>query len=84
MEVMQSRVDTGSQEFNENRENYKRLVADLREKLNWARNDRDKKAVDKWPKFVLISRFGQVHQVDGQWAVDVGQQIVNSVLDSLY
>ncbi|MCF7973539.1 MAG: 3-dehydroquinate synthase [Phycisphaerae bacterium] len=45
---------------------------------------RDKKAVDKWPKFVLISRFGQVHQVNGQWAVDVKQEMVNKVLDSLY
>ncbi len=45
---------------------------------------RDKKAVDKWPKFVLISQLGQVHQVNGQWAVDVEQECVNNVLDSLY
>jgi 3-dehydroquinate synthase len=45
---------------------------------------RDKKAVDKWPKFVLISQLGQVHQVKGQWAVDVQQECVNKVLDSLY
>ncbi len=32
---------------------------------------RDKKAVDKWPKFVLISRFGHIHQDADQWAVDV-------------
>lgn len=45
---------------------------------------RDKKAVDKWPKFVLISQFGQVYQQDGQWAVNVEQALVNKVLDSLY
>lgn len=45
---------------------------------------RDKKAVDKWPKFVLISQFGRVHQENGQWAVDVEQTCVNKVLDSLY
>jgi len=45
---------------------------------------RDKKAIDKWPKFVLISQFGQVHQENGQWAVDVEQECVNKVLDSLY
>lgn len=45
---------------------------------------RDKKAIDKWPKFVLISQLGQVHQEDGQWAVDVKQELVNNLLDSLY
>ncbi|MCP4452457.1 MAG: 3-dehydroquinate synthase [Planctomycetes bacterium] len=45
---------------------------------------RDKKAIDKWPKFVLISQFGQVHQANGQWAVDVEQECVNMVLNSLY
>jgi 3-dehydroquinate synthase len=45
---------------------------------------RDKKAVDKWPKFVLISQLGQVHQKDGQWAVDVEQAVVKQVIDSLY
>ncbi len=45
---------------------------------------RDKKAVDKWPKFVLINQLGQVHQKDGQWAVDVEQVTVKQVIDSLY
>jgi 3-dehydroquinate synthase len=45
---------------------------------------RDKKAIDKWPKFVLISQLGQVHQEHGQWAVDVEPERVNKVLDSLY
>jgi len=44
---------------------------------------RDKKAVNKWPKFVLISRIGQVHCRDGQWAVDVERSIVEKVLHKL-
>jgi 3-dehydroquinate synthetase len=43
----------------------------------------DKKAVDKWPKFVLVSRFGCVHQQDGQYAVDVSREIVEKVLKKL-
>ena len=45
---------------------------------------RDKKAVDKWPKFVLVSQLGRVYQVDGQWAVDVQQALVEKVLKRLY
>jgi len=44
---------------------------------------RDKKAVNKWPKFVLISRIGQVYARDGQWAVDVEQRVVESALTKL-
>ena len=43
----------------------------------------DKKAVDKWPQFVLIGRLGQVHCPDGQYAVDVGREIVEKVLREL-
>jgi len=43
----------------------------------------DKKAVDKWPKFVLIGRLGQVHCPDGQYAVDVERPIVEKVLKKL-
>jgi len=43
----------------------------------------DKKAVDKWPRFVLIERLGQVHCPDGQYAVDVSRQIVEKVLKKL-
>ena len=45
---------------------------------------RDKKAVDRWPKFVLTNRFGQVHKVRGQWAVDVTQSLIEEVLKRLY
>lgn len=43
----------------------------------------DKKAVDQWPKFVLIDRLGQVHHPDGQYAVDVDRAIVEKVLKSM-
>jgi 3-dehydroquinate synthetase len=45
---------------------------------------RDKKAVDKWPKFVLVNELGRVYQVDDQWAVDVPPALVEKVLQRLY
>jgi 3-dehydroquinate synthase len=44
---------------------------------------RDKKAVNKWPKFVLIEKIGQVHTQNGQYAVEVAPEIVNKVLGKL-
>lgn len=44
---------------------------------------RDKKAVNKWPKFVLIGKIGKVHCQNGQWAVDVSQQLVEKILGKL-
>ncbi|HLB74421.1 MAG TPA: 3-dehydroquinate synthase [Sedimentisphaerales bacterium] len=41
---------------------------------------RDKKALNRWPRFVLISQIGQVYCRDGQWAVEVGLPIVEKVL----
>jgi len=43
----------------------------------------DKKAIDKWPRFVLVSRIGQVHRRNGQWAVEVGRDVVERVLKKL-
>jgi 3-dehydroquinate synthase len=43
----------------------------------------DKKAIGKWPRFVLISDIGQVHSQDGQWAVKVEQNLVEKVLHEL-
>lgn len=43
----------------------------------------DKKAVDKWPKFVLMARLGQVHCLDGQYAVEVGRDVIERVLRQL-
>ncbi|MHC4742770.1 MAG: 3-dehydroquinate synthase [Planctomycetota bacterium] len=44
---------------------------------------RDKKSVNKWPKFVLISRIGQIYCQNEQWAVDVDRSIVEKVLRKL-
>lgn len=43
----------------------------------------DKKAVDKWPRFVLISEIGQAYCQDGQWAVEVERGVVEKVLREL-
>jgi 3-dehydroquinate synthase len=44
---------------------------------------RDKKAVNKWPNFVLIDKIGQVHTQNGQYAVEVAPEIVNKILRKL-
>jgi 3-dehydroquinate synthase len=44
---------------------------------------RDKKAVNKWPRFILIKEIGKVYCRDGQWAVEVEQDVVEKVLDIL-
>jgi 3-dehydroquinate synthase len=44
---------------------------------------RDKKAINKWPRFVLIDRIGNVHRQEGQWAIEVGQDVVEQALDKL-
>ncbi len=44
---------------------------------------RDKKAINKWPRFILIDKIGQVHCEDGQWAVEVEKELVEKVLDKL-
>jgi 3-dehydroquinate synthase len=43
----------------------------------------DKKAVDQWPRFVLLDRLGQVHCENGQYAVQVGHEVVAKVLTKL-
>ena len=45
---------------------------------------RDKKAVNKWPKFVLINKIGHVYCRNGQWAVEVQRDLVEKVLAQLY
>lgn len=44
---------------------------------------RDKKAVNKWPRFVLISKIGEVHGQNGQYAVEVAPELVEKVLDKM-
>jgi 3-dehydroquinate synthase len=43
----------------------------------------DKKAINKWPRFVLIDRIGVVHRTEGQWAVEVKQDVVENILGKL-
>jgi len=43
----------------------------------------DKKAVDKWPRFVLLSEIGRVHCQNGQWAFEVERELVEKILDKL-
>jgi 3-dehydroquinate synthase len=45
---------------------------------------RDKKAVGKWPRFVLLKDVGKVYCKDGQWAVDVPQEVIELILQKLY
>lgn len=43
----------------------------------------DKKAVGKWPRFVLLERLGQVYCKDGQWAVEVESEVVKQVIEKI-
>lgn len=40
----------------------------------------DKKAVDQWPRFVLLDGLGQVRCEAGQYAVEVGRDVVEKAL----
>ena len=44
----------------------------------------DKKAVGKWPRFILLESLGTTLCKDGQWAHDVPQEIVEQCLDAMY
>jgi 3-dehydroquinate synthase len=43
----------------------------------------DKKAVNKWPRFVLISSIGQVYCQNEQYAVEVAPELVKKILNKL-
>jgi 3-dehydroquinate synthase len=43
----------------------------------------DKKAVDQWPRFVLLDRLGRVQCEDGQYAVPVARALIEKVLKKL-
>jgi 3-dehydroquinate synthase len=43
----------------------------------------DKKTINKWPKFVLIDKIGRVRRTEGQWAVEVKQDVIEKVLGKL-
>jgi 3-dehydroquinate synthase len=43
----------------------------------------DKKAVQQWPRFVLIDKIGHVHQKNGQYALEVEREIVEKIIKKL-
>ncbi len=43
----------------------------------------DKKAVNKWPRFVLVGNIGQVHSQNGQYAVEIAPELVEKILHKL-
>jgi len=45
---------------------------------------RDKKSVNKWPRFVLLEDLGKALCRDGQWAHNVERELVEETLDALY
>jgi len=60
-----------------------KLPVDLAEKDLIDLIKHDKKAIKKWPRFVLISDIGQVYCKDGQYAVDVAAELVEKILKML-
>jgi 3-dehydroquinate synthase len=56
---------------------------------NLAENDliellqHDKKAVNKWPRFVLVSDIGRVYTENEQYAVEVARELVEKILHKL-
>ena len=43
----------------------------------------DKKAVNKWPRFVLVSDIGRTFTENGQYAVEVSRELVEKILHEL-
>ncbi|MGD8786153.1 MAG: hypothetical protein PVJ60_01920, partial [Phycisphaerales bacterium] len=60
-----------------------RLPRDLAEKDLIDLMKHDKKAVNKWPGFVLISEIGQVYCKNKQYAHEVKPEMVEKVLNKL-
>ncbi len=61
-----------------------KLPGDLAEKDLIDLVKRDKKAINRWPRFVLIAQIGQVYRQDEQFAVEVAPHVIEKVLKELY
>jgi 3-dehydroquinate synthase len=59
------------------------IPANINKKILMDTIKRDKKAINQWPRFVLIDRIGRIHRKEGQWAIGVGQEVVENALDKL-
>jgi 3-dehydroquinate synthetase len=44
----------------------------------------DKKAVGKWPRFVLLEKLGAVWYKDSQWAHEVSREVIETCLGRLF
>lgn len=44
----------------------------------------DKKAINQWPRFILLKKIGKALCKKGQWAHEVPRDIVEKTLDQLY
>ncbi len=44
----------------------------------------DKKAVNQWPRFVLLEGIGSALCRDGQWAHEVSRDVIEKTIDRLY
>lgn len=60
-----------------------KLPADLDEKRLIELIKMDKKAINKWPKFVLIDKIGKILCENEQYAIEVKQEIVEKILTKL-
>lgn len=60
-----------------------KLPADLAEDRVIDLMRHDKKAVDQWPRFVVLDRIGQVHCENGQYAVPVDRAVIERVMKKL-
>jgi 3-dehydroquinate synthase len=44
----------------------------------------DKKAVGKWPRFVVLEKLGTVYCRESQWAIEVKPEIVKQVIEEMF
>ena len=80
---------SGSDQLDKIRRIFEKLDVPVKLPSNLAENDlidlmrHDKKAIGKWPRFVLLSDIGRVHCPQGQWAVEVAPDLVEKILNKL-